>query len=320
MSKKLTIAALIGLSIAPVYNMDASESAFLSRELEHIRAKAYDKKYPELLARSFIPVDNSVPSGAQTVTYKQYDQVGIAKIISDYADDLPRADVFGNEFTSRIKGIGTSYGYSIQEVRAAQMAGTPLQQMKANAARRSAEVRIDQIAQTGDASHGLLGFLNQPNASVYTIPLGVAGFQAWTTKTPDEIVADLNGIANFIYASTNGVEVPDTIILPLEQYTLIATKRMGDGSDTTILDFFLEASPFIQTVAPWYAVNGAGAAGADRMVCYKRDPDALQLIISQEFEQLPPQAKNLEVVTPCHARCGGVVCYYPLTVAYGDGI
>lgn len=320
MSLKMTLAKIILSTVAPQFNMDASESAFLSRQLEEVRAKSYDVKYPQLMGREFLPVDNSVPSGAQTVTYYQYDQVGMAKVISDYADDLPRADVIGKEFTSPIRGIGDSYGYSIQEVRAAQMAGVPLEQRKANAARRAVEEKIDKIAQTGDATHNLLGFLNQPNANVFTIPVGVAGFQAWSTKTPDEIVKDLNAVANFSFEATNGVEIADTILLPLAQYSYIASTRMGDGSDTTILDFFMEANPFIKTVAPWYPLNTAGAGSTTRMVAYRRDPDAVQLIIPQEFEQLPPQPRNLEVVTPCHARCGGVVTYYPMTITYADAI
>ena len=318
--KRLTLSEIVATRIAPVFNMDAGESAFTTRELEHIRSKVYEKEYPELLARTYIPVDNTVPSGAKTVTYKFYDRVGVAKIIASYADDLPRADVFAKEYTARIRGVGESYGFDLEDIRAAQMAKVPLQQMKANAAKEAIELKIDQIAQVGDASFGLIGMLNQPNASVYTIPAGVSGFTDWARKTPDEIVADLNGVVNFVYDSTNGVEQDDQILLPLKQYAYIASTRMGDGSDTTILDFFLEANPFIKNVSPWHILKGAGSAGADRMVSYKRDPDRLQLVISQEFEQLPPQARNLEIVVPCHARCGGVALYRPLSMAYADGI
>lgn len=306
--------------IAPTINFDASESAFLSKQLEQVRAKSYDVKYANLIGRQLVPVDNSVSPGAEVVTYYQYDMVGMAKIIADYADDLPRADVKAKEFSSRVRGIGSAYGYSMQEVRAAQLAGLPLEQRKANAARRAIEQTIEKIAQTGDATYGLLGLLNQPNASVYTIPNGISGFSDWARKTPDEIAADIHGAINSIYANTLGVEQADTCVLPLEQYTLITTKRMGDGSDTTIAEYVLKSSPYLKSIVPWYALNSAGAASTDRMLVYRRDPDALQLIIPQEFEQFPPQQEGLEVITPCHARCGGVVVYYPLSMAYADGI
>ncbi len=300
--------------------MDAAESAFLSRQLEHIRAQTYDIKYVQLKGRAFCPVDNSVSPGAETVTYRQYDARGLAKIIANYADDLPRADVVAAEFTSKIRGIGSSYGYSLQEVRAARFAGVPLEQRKANAARKAIEEKLDKVAQTGDSAHGLLGILNQPNATVYSIPNGAAGTATWSTKTPDEVVKDMHGIVNNQISVTKEVEAPDTMILPIEQYQLVSSIRMGDGSDKTILDFFLETSPYIKEVSPWYACDGAGAGATDRMVVYRKDPDAIVLVIPQEFEQLTPEQRGLQTITACHMRTGGVIMYYPLSMSYGDGI
>lgn len=300
-------------------NMDADTGAFLSRELNFLRPKLYDLRLPNLKARELIPVDNSVPSGARTLTYKQFEMLGIAKILANYSDDIPRANVVAREFTSKIRGLASSYGYSLEDARAAMMANVPLDAKDAMAARRAIEEQIDAIAKTGSAKHGLLGFLNQPNVSVYTVAAGVSGSTAWADKTPDEIVDDMNGIAMFIVETTKEVEIPDTIVVPVKQFGRL-TKRMGDGDSTTILRHFLASNPYIKAVIPWSACKGAGSGNSDRMVCYRRDPEALQLVISQEFEQLPPQARGLEVVTNCHARTGGVIFTYPLSAAYGDGI
>jgi len=300
--------------------MDVAESAFLSRQLEQIRAKTYDIKYVQLKGRQFVPIDGSISPGAEVVTYRQWDQVGMAKIIINYADDLPRADVLAKEFSSKIRGIGDSYGYNIQEVRAARFAGQPLEQRKANAARRAMEQILDTIIQTGSSSHGLLGLLNQPNATVYVIPNGVSASPLWANKTPDEIVDDMNGIVNNQITITKEVELPDTMLLPLAQYGIVSTKRMGDGSDATILEYFLKTSKYVKTVEPWYACAGAGAGATDRMVVYRKDPDAIVCIIPQEFEQFQPEMRGLEILTACHMRTGGVVVYYPLSMSYGDGI
>ena len=102
-------------------NLDEGESLFFARELEHIKSQSYDKKYPKLKARMLFPLEFEANAGAETITYEQYDQVGMAKIISNYADDLPRADVKGTEFTSRVRTIAASYGYNYDEINAAQM-------------------------------------------------------------------------------------------------------------------------------------------------------------------------------------------------------
>lgn len=299
---------------------DAAESAFIANQLEQIRSKTYDIKYPNLLGRSLVPVNNEISDGAEVVTYQQFDTTGIAVIISDYADDLPRSDVLAKTFSMSPKDVGTSYAYNYREMKHAAFAGVPLDAKKASAARKAVELKIDQMARFGDAPTGLLGLLNQPNTTLFTVPNGASGFPQWSTKTPDEIIADINGCINGIVSSTKEVEIPDTLLLPIEQYTFITTTPRSSTSDTTIAGFVLANNPYLKRIVPWYALDGAGAAGTDRMVAYRNDPDALELIIPQEFEQLPPEARGLETVTNCLARCGGVVVYYPLSISYGDGI
>lgn len=304
------------------FNMDAAESMFFARQLEEIRARTYDTKLVELKARMLIPVDNSVSPGKDVVTYRQFTGSGVAKIIASYADDLPRADAFGKEFHVPLKSLGASYGYNIQEIRAAQEVGMPLEQRRANNARRAIEELIDKLAQTGDADTGLVGLLNQSAALTQAVPAGASGFTQWTNKTPSEIVQDMNSAVNNVINTTHEVEHPDTMLLPVAQYSDISSRpwNPNNSSNVTVLEFFLKNSPWISEVEPWYALAGAGAAGADRGVVYKRDPDHLMLVISQEFEQFPPQPKNLEFLVPCHARCGGVQAPYPLAIDYFDGI
>jgi len=225
-----------------------------------------------------------------------------------YAQNLPRADVFVEEESSSIRPLGAAYGYDINELRAAMEVDKPLDAKKAAAARRSVEVEFDRILANGDSASGLVGMINQPNALGYTIPAGGGGQTAWESKTPLEVLADLNGIVSFVPQSTGEAETVNAILLPRSQHTLIATTPWGVGTDTTILTYFTKNNPNVD-VALWPRLDGAGAGGTDRMIAYRRDPMALEAIIPQEFEQFPPQEKGLEYEIPCHARCGGVVFY-----------
>lgn len=302
-------------------NMDAAESVFAVRALEAVKAKAYDIKYPQFLARSLIPTASDVDPAAKVVTYRQYDQFGLAKIISGYSDDLPRADVSGKEYTSPVRPIATSYGYNIYEIRHARKEGIDLEQKKANAARRAFEERIESIAFTGDSTYGLLGLSNQTNATIFTVPNNEADDSSnWADKSADEILADLFGIGDYVISQTRGAEKPDTMLLPQAQYSLAARTLLTSTGTDTVLDFFIRTNKNIKTVEVWDLLKGAGSASTDRMLVYPRNTDALELIIPQDFEQLDGQPRNLEVVVPCHGTCGGVLVYYPLAVAYGDGI
>ena len=309
-------------------HFDANESIFFARELEHIKTKTYDKKFAALTATSVIPVSNEVNPGAESITYYQYEPTGMAKIISNYATDLPRADVKGKPFTSVVKGIGSSYGYSIQDVRAARMAGKPLEQRKANAARLAIDQKINKLAYFGDAANNLVGLFTHSNVTAYTLPTdgtlnsvtaGTADAAKLINKTPDQVLRDLNGMVNKVIELTQGVESPDTLLLPPAIYGDLSTRRIGD-TETTILEFFLKTSPYVKTAIPVPECAGAGTAGADLIMMLNRDPDRLTLEIPQPFEQFPPQAEGLEFVIPCHARLGGVIIYYPLSINKASGV
>ena len=301
--------------------LDAAESVFFSRQLEHIKSQVFEVDYPELKARSIIPVSMEADPATESITYRMYDRVGIAKIIADYADDLPRVDVKGTEHTSVVRSLGDMFGYSIHELKAAKMTGFPLDRRRAMTAREAAMRLENKLAFEGDANHGLQGFLNHPNAtSVSILADGAGGLKNWSSKTADQIIRDLNQIANTPISVTNGIETPDTMLMPVEEYTLIASKKVGIDSDMTVLKFFLMTSPFIKSVTWLNELKGFGVGPSDRCIVYKRDPVKLTMEIPQDFELLPPQEKGLEFIVPGYSRFGGVVVYRPLSIAYADDV
>lgn len=301
------------------FNEDAGESIFFARELEYIKSKAYDIKYPELSAMALMPISTEAGEGAESITYKQYDSVGMAKIIANYADDLPRADVTGREFTSPVRGIGISYGYNTQEIRASAMVGKALDIRKMQAARKGHNETINKFAWSGDSVSGLPGFLTNPNMPEYTIPAnGTGSSKLWVNKTDDQILADLNGMVNAPAIVSKGVHNATEIWLPRASYTLINSKRVTDTS-TTILKFFLETNPGV-TVKVVNELTGAGAGGTNRAIVLENSSENYTLEIPMMFKQHVAQQRNLEFVVPCESRFGGVIIYYPLAFAFADGI
>jgi len=301
-------------------NLDEGESIFFARELEHVKSKSYDIKFPFLKARLLFPLDFETNAGAETITYEQYDQVGMAKIISNYADDLPRADVKGKEFTSRVRTIASSYGYNYDEVQAASMAGKPLATRNSNAAKRANMVLENKIAFFGDATHNIQGFLTNANIQEVTLAAdGSGSSKTLASKTGDQMVRDIASLFTAVHDVSKGVEVADTLMLPITQFNLIANTRIAD-INMTVLKFVMENNPHLKEIVWVTELKGAGAGATDKMVAYRRDADALTMEIPSEFKQLPVQEKNLEYVVPTHQRFGGVLIYYPLSVAYADGI
>lgn len=313
----LTALGIIGNGDA---HLDAKFTSVLDDELEFIKARTFDIQYPELKARMFIPVSNEADPGAESITYRQWDEYGMAKIIANYADDLDLVDALVEEFTSPVQSIGKAYQFSIQDLRRAAMSGNSLDQRRARAARRAIERGIEQIAATGaingKSAGGLGGFLNNPNVPLVTPITGT-----WSGATAAEIIADMNKLVSSVVTSTKETQVPDTILMDQASFALISQKPVAVDNQTTVLRSFLANNPYVRNIDTWVLLENADVAGTGpRLVCYKRDPEILSLEIPQEFEQLPPEARNLSFVVNCHARVGGVLIYYPLAVAYMDGI
>lgn len=305
-------------SAAPQMRLDAGETAAIVRALLFIQSQTYDVMYPDLKFRRFIPITNEVSTGADSYAYRQWDKFGKGKIITNFADDLPMAGALVKEFVNPVKSIGAAYQYTIQDLRRVQFDGLRLDLNLALAARRMVEETLDNVAAFGDASSGLTGFLNNSNVTID------AATGNWSGLTSTQIITDLNKGATNIFSGTLETIAPDTIGLPTSSYVYISqtpfTSAGGVVTDMTILAWFLANNPWIKNVESWYQLETAGAAGVKRMVTYKKDPMVLQGHVPQEFEQFPPEVRNLSFVVNCHARTGGVAMHYPKGVRYMDGI
>jgi hypothetical protein len=302
-------------------NMDASENAFFSRQLEAIRPGALEVQFAELKGLSFVPM-RAVSPGAQVYTYRSFEAFGKAALQSSLSKTGNRAEIAGTENTSLIRSMASAYAYDIQEIRSAQMAGLDLDVRKARTARRAIAQLHDDVLTLGDGTAtylGLRGLFALSGTLSFTTSTGSGGDTEFETKTPDEVVADLHNLANAIVTNSKEAHSPDTMIMPLSTYNYCATRRMGDGTNQSILDYFKGTSQYVRNIMTSTRLETA-ASGAKRIVCYQRSPDVLEAIVPVEFEQLPPQWDGYESITHCHGRTGGVVAYYPKAISYADNV
>jgi hypothetical protein len=294
------------------FRMDEA-GLFLERQLEYIRPQVFEVQYADIKYPTILPVTSEAGPGAQTFTYRIMDATGEFKVIADAADDLPRADISQTEKSINIRSIGGSFGYTVQELRAAQMANIALEQRRASAVRRAYEEKVEDIAMFGEASVGLGGFFNNS-----TVDLVVA--DKWFTDsgtTAQEMLELLNYGVTAIVNGSKMKEEPDTILMPYEDYNKVSITRNSDSSDVTVLEYFLRTNPYIRNVEPINQLDADNSVlDKNRMVVYKRDPQKVQLHIPQPLELFPPQQRGLEFIVPAHARVGGVALYYPKSVIY----
>jgi hypothetical protein len=294
------------------FRMDEA-GLFLERQLEFIRPQVFEVVYADIKYPTILPVTSEAGPGAQTFTFRIMDSTGEFKLIADAADDLPRADISQVEKSINIRSFGGSFGYTVQELRAAQMANIALEQRRAQAVRRAYEEKVEDVALFGESSVGLAGFFNNSTVDVITA-------DKWFTDsgtTAQEMLELLNyGVTGIINASQMK-EQPDTILMAWNDYREISTRRNSDSSDVTVLEYFLRTNPYINNIEPINQLDKTKSGlTTNRMVVYKRDPGKVQLHIPQPLELFPPQQRGLEFIVPAHARVGGVALYYPKSAIY----
>ena len=298
------------------FNEDVS--AFLAQQLTFVRNQALEVKKAPLNAFQVFPVATDLPKGADSAVQYVYDAVGVAKVISNYADDLPRVDVFATEQVVRVKDLGVSYGYSDKEVANAAFARVNISASKATKSRRAIDLKINQIAWNGDAANKITGFLNNPNISEYTLEAGAGGKTDFKSKTEAEILKDITGFLQTIADATNEVEQANTLLLAPNAYAHLATTRLSD-SDRTLLEFVRQVNPSLTRIMKVGELKGAASDGSDMMVAGYFDPDYIKLEIPERFEQKPAERRNLETVINCTASVAGVTVAIPMAFVKAKG-
>jgi hypothetical protein len=312
--------------------LDQGEAWTFLRQLEDIDKVAYLQRYPALKARMIIPTFQNVAAWARVYTYRGWTPSGSAKVIGNAADDLPMADLTGQENSQTIKLLGGAYGFDLMELRYAAATDTPIDQMRAVTCRQAMEQLIDTILAVGNTDAGLYGILKLDASAItsanrvtsYTLSTKAAsGSTYWGTlaapvATGQEVANDLIGIASDVVNKSKGIWQKVKIALSINGYNYAAGTRINAVNDTTALQFALK-SEFIEDIVPWYQCTGQAANGTDdRMVAFPSDPTVLGGIVPMEWTPQPVQQKNLAFVVPCIASCGGVVVRYPIAMRYGD--
>jgi len=294
--------------------LDAATTVFFNRELEHIISRTYDTKYAELSAMSLFAVNSEANPGDTSVVYRSFDQRGVANIIADYGKDLPRVDIGGKEVITPLREMGASFAYSHREIQSAQKVGRPLESRRASVCRRSIEELMNDIAWDGDAQSNLPGFFSNSDVASSTAVNGAAGTPQWSTKTPDEIIYDVNIVCSTIFKNSKGIHRPNQVWLDLQNWNYINSTPRASGSDQTIAGFIAANSPFITSldaIKPVNEIENKGTSAVEVMVVSENNAENAELLIAEDTVFHPVQERGLEFLIQATAVFGGLQIRYP---------
>jgi len=310
------------LDIANNIGLRNDDSVFFARNLEYARQQVMTVAYPELklLNGGLLPLDKSIPMGAETDSYRIEDFTGKAKIIADYADDIGTSELLGEEVINKIHTVGHSYIYSVQDLRRDRMVGglgNSKLQRKANATRLAIDQKLEDMLSFGDDEFQVKGLFNAP--LVPQANISGADWAAKAVANPLLILADIDKAKSDMHILTKGMEKPDTMLVDHIAYDILEKTFITlTAYEGMTLLAHIEKYKGLK-VYSMSQMAGRFTAGASAFVLYKNDPMKVQGILSL-IESHAPQVKNLATVNLFDARCGGTRVFRPYSVSVNKGV
>lgn len=233
------------------------------------------------------------------------------------------------------KGIYKAHVFALalrvmfQDMQRANFIGRSLDQLLQEGVRMTFDKHQDQNIYTGLSEYGTTGLINNPDAIESVVADGASGNGNWLTKTPAEILKDVNTALTTTWeqAGYDMAAIPNHILLPYEEYTYIVNTMVSDLAAKSIYDYIMEnniaaknGSDLFIGATQW--CKGAGAGGTDRMVVYvnhERYVKAEELVPLSRIMSAP-NVTNVCYDTAYMANISETEVLYPQTITYWDQI
>lgn len=227
---------------------------------------------------------------------------------------------------------GAEVKYTVPELVKAQALGQPVDAQKVEAMNLKRNMDLDNLVYFGDTTIGTAGLVNA--TSVITpsnVANGASTTPQWTTKTPAEILKDVNEILTTSWQNAGWKVMPNRLLVPPAQYGYLASTMVNTAANYSILTYLLENNICTKSgtkleILPLKWLIGAGVGGTpgtlgtvDRMVAYNKDKKYVQYPMT-ELQRTPLEYRSLYQITTYWARMGQVEFRYSTTVSYRDAI
>lgn len=287
--------------------------AFFKRQLEYVQRQTLMARTPPQKGLMLFPMDTSIPPGFNTYLVRMFEELGEAGWIENWGGEFNRVGLNADEKSRNIKAFGTSYGYTWQDIQAAMQAGVSLDTKKARACRRANERFLNRVVWHGDPEVGVYGVFTHEK-----IPRHYFDVEIGPGSTPKQIIDALNAYVNAVWERTLEAASPDTLVLPLQEFSHINSTYRTDQSNATIAQAFLDTNPHVNRIVPANEMKGAGPDGEDCTFLFpSNNPDVIVNKVPIPFRQFPAQQQSLAWNVPCLSMSGGIACEYPMECSIG---
>lgn len=313
-------AAQIGVLASSVRHDLAAAGAgvFFQRQLEHILPTILEEPLPPMSGFDLFPVSGELPAGIETFVARHSSSAGRAKLIGTDGDDVPTVDFDLRETRHKVAHYAIGAKWTVHEMLSAMYAGTSIDGERLKIARDVAMRTMHDKLWLGDGQvgdDGLYGVFRHPLIPKSVLANGIDGVAA------DTVLATLNGMANAHAQRTKGRQTGKNLVMamPLDDYAYIASTARSANSDTTILQYFLQNSPYVREVVGVYECSAEyHGQAAGRIVLFEQDAAKVRFMMSGAPTQLPPEARGFSVQVNMTMSTAGLWVPYPLEMTIGE--
>ena len=145
-------------------------------------------------------------------------------------------------------------------------------------------------------------------------------------QTADAINEEINSLLTAVYSGTNQVRIADSLLLPVDQFTYIASTRIPD-TNMTIGAFVKENNVYTQVtgnplmIRSVRQLDDVAPSSEGRAMAYVKDMEVLRFHVPQELQFIEPQRGPGPMwVYYGHMVLGGLEIMEPNGCRYLDGI
>ena len=310
----------------------ASGGAFLASELEK-RDPLIRKPLTSITYPRDIPIETGGGwvdyVSAMSVAYGLTGGSGSGAVQAGGSNGLPvvQANVDKGLFKAHVFAV--TLRVMFQDMQRANFIGRSIDQMLTDGVRMSYDKHNDQNVYMGLTGYGTTGLLNNPDVTETTVADGAKGNGNWITKTPAEILNDVNTAITQTWAQAEYDldALPNHILLPYEQYTHILNTPVSDLAAKSIYDYIMENNVASKNGGNLFIgatrwCKGAGAGDTDRMVVYCNHKRFVKLdeLVPLNRVMSSPNVENVCYDTAYMANVSEVQVFYPQTMMYWDNI
>ncbi|MBZ9939144.1 DUF2184 domain-containing protein [Mesorhizobium sp. BR1-1-16] len=241
---------------------------------------------------------------------------------------IPRIQLDIGKVVAPLNIWSMEVAYTVPELASAQITGRPIDVQMLSALNRKHQMDADQVVYVGDATIGTTGLANSAavtNSS--NVANGAAGTPQFTTKTPDEIKADVNELLVSVWAATGYSTPPTKIAIAPQAFGYLSTTNVSAAGDKSILTYIRENNiltaekniPLDIVSVKWLDKANLPGATYDRMMAYSQRPEFVRFPMVP-LQPVAPQYAGIWIKVPYFGKLGVIETVYPETIGYRDGI